>query len=280
MPWIEDDRCNALLFSELKKLSIEHGALERLVGAINTDEASLALDKARSGDKHQPGKVLLVTTTLSRWLDGGLEKLKAAQPHKKRLVFEFLERSEAFRTAIYREPDVLPEGLAAFFRQRRRLHGDLQFSGLNDLDGTYDLFQRSEEDEEKLAVSTLTIETISGATCFAIQPHFADNAADFEPSKAPIKGIMFSTTFAGMTMIALGPFDLSVYSITDSITKRDGNRETRFVRGAVQVIGKPDTSKPRKFIAESQRNIPNDHNLSLANYASQEVRDWLHLHGE
>lgn len=275
MPWIEDDRCNALLFSELKKLAEERGALERLVGAINTDEASLALDKARSGEKHQPVKALLVTTTLSRWLDGGLEKLKAAQPHKKRLVFEFLERSEAFRTAIYRKPDVLPEGLAAFFKKRRRLHGDLQFSGLDDLDGTYDSFQRSEEGEGKLDVSTLTIETISGVTCFSIQPHVDDSTADFEPSRAPIKGIMFNTSAAGMTMIAIGPFDLSIYSIADSITKRTGGAETRFIRGTVQVIGKSDSAEQHKFIAQSRGQYAPKYDGSRIKNLMSEIEDWL-----
>lgn len=275
MPWIENDESNAVLYEELHKLSHERGALERLVGAINEDETAKALDEARRGEKHQSRKALLVTTTLTRWLDGGLEKLKTAQPHKKRLVFEFLERSEAFPTAIYAPPNIVPDEIAAFFQQRKKRHAELRLNGLSYLDGRYDLFERT-EDKVVLSVSTLTIQTIAGVTCFAEQPHVADRSAPPDTSRAPMKGVAFSN-MAGTSMIGIRAFDLSIFSVADSSSKQSAAGEVRYIRGSVQMIGNTDQLAPRKFIAESQNFTLPGRNPAMVEFASQEVKDWLNL---
>ena len=54
MPWQEDDDHNQSLLKALKALTSEKGAIERLAGAINGDERSRTLDRARQGGKHKP----------------------------------------------------------------------------------------------------------------------------------------------------------------------------------------------------------------------------------
>src|SRR3546814_13280446 len=65
-----------------------------------------------------------------------LARLTNAQSHMKRIVFEFLERSESFRTSIYNPAPALPEGLAAFIPANQKTLRQLSFSRLKNLAGT------------------------------------------------------------------------------------------------------------------------------------------------
>lgn len=142
MPWQEDDDHNQSLLKVLQALASEKGAIERLAGAIDNDDRSRALDRARRGDKHKPGNKLLQATTLSRWIKGGPPRLANAQPHKKRLVYEFLERSPEFATDIYRPEGRLPRGFLTFAAEHSERLAKPFEKDLSNLDGAFELYRR------------------------------------------------------------------------------------------------------------------------------------------
>src|SRR3546814_17029237 len=72
-----------------------------------------------------------------------LARLTNAQSHMKRIVFEFLERSESFRTSIYNPAPGLPEGFAAFIAAQQKTLSQLRFRRLNNLDGTSRHYRRA-----------------------------------------------------------------------------------------------------------------------------------------
>lgn len=117
MPWQETEEHNRRLHEALSELAAEKGALVRLAGALNADPRAASTDTTRRGGQHQDRKDLIAASTLARWQQEGLARLTNAQSHKKRIVFEFLERSESFRTSIY-NPAPRPAG--GFRRLHRR----------------------------------------------------------------------------------------------------------------------------------------------------------------
>src|SRR5690606_3677513 len=110
MPWQETEEHNRRLHEALSELAAEKGALVRLAGALNADIPAASMDAARRGDQHQDRRDLIAASTLTRWQQEVIERLTNAQSHRKRIVFEFLERSESFRTSIYNPAPGLPEG--------------------------------------------------------------------------------------------------------------------------------------------------------------------------
>lgn len=179
MPWQEDDDHNQRLLRALQALASEKGAIERLAGAINGDERSLALDRARQGDKHKPRQSLIQATTLSRWLKGGLAGVTAAQPHKKRLVYEFLERSPEFATDIYRPEGRLPRGFLSFAAEHSERLGKPFEKDLSKLDGAFELYRPSwttPERKDRVVISKLEIKSEGGFTRFREEQHHTDEA--------------------------------------------------------------------------------------------------------
>ncbi|KIT16374.1 hypothetical protein [Jannaschia aquimarina] len=176
MPWQEDDDHNQKLLKALEALASETGAIERLAGAIDNDERSRALDRARQGDKHKPRQSLIQATTLSRWIKGGLTN---AQPHKKRLVYEFLKRSPEFATDIYRPEGRLPRGFLAFAAKHSERLGKPFDKDLSKLDGAFELYRpawTTPERKDRVVISKLEIKTESGFTRFREEQRYTDEA--------------------------------------------------------------------------------------------------------
>jgi hypothetical protein len=165
MPWQEDDDHNQSLLKVLQALASEKGAIERLAGAIDNDDRSRALDRARRGDKHKPGNKLLQATTLSRWIKGGPPRLANAQPHKKRLVYEFLERSPEFATDIYRPEGRLPRGFLTFAAEHSERLAKPFEKDLSKLDGAFELYRpawTTPHRRDRVLVSKLLFTTENG----------------------------------------------------------------------------------------------------------------------
>ncbi|MBI1238289.1 MAG: hypothetical protein GC199_02995 [Alphaproteobacteria bacterium] len=177
MPWIETDEQNRLLFEALTQLAAEKGALERLTGAINADKRALATDLARRGDKHQANKALLDPSTLDRWQKEGLARLTNAQPHKKRLVYEFLERSPDFRTDLYRPEGQLPPGFLAYIAEHGARMVQPFVKDLSKLDGAFELFRpawTTPARRNRVLVSRLLFTTSRGFTRFREEQDYID----------------------------------------------------------------------------------------------------------
>lgn len=179
MPWIETDENNRLLFEALTQLAVEKGALERLTGAINADKRAQATDFARRGDKHQANKALLDSSTLDRWQKEGLARLMNAQPHKKRLVYEFLERSPDFRTDLYRPEGQLPPGFLAYVAEHGARLAQPLAKDLSKLDGAFELFRpawTTPMRRNRVLVSRLLFTTSRGFTRFREEQDYTDTA--------------------------------------------------------------------------------------------------------
>jgi len=177
MPWIESDEQNKLLFEALTELAAEKGALERLTGAINKDARAQATDVARSGGKHQANKALLAPSTLDRWQKEGLARLTNAQPHKKRLVYEFLERSPDFRTGLHRPEGQLPPGFLAYAAEHGSRLAQPFTKDLSKLDGAFELFRpawTTPMRNNRVLVSRLLFTTSGGFTRFREEQDFID----------------------------------------------------------------------------------------------------------
>lgn len=179
MPWLETDAHNAQLFSALTELAAERGALERLAGAINDDELAQAVDDGRRGRKHKPRQTIVAESTLVRWQAEGLERVTNAQPHKKRIVYEFLERSQEFRTALYRPDGNLPPGFLAYVAANGpRLSQPFQ-KDLRKLDGAFSLYRpawTTPERRDRILVSRLAFRTEGGFTRFREEQDYVDEA--------------------------------------------------------------------------------------------------------
>lgn len=161
----------------INTLAAEKGALERLAGAINNDPRAHATDQARRGAKHQANKTLLVTSTLDRWLNEGLTRLINAQPHKKRLVYEFLERSPEFRTEIYRPEGLLPSGFLAYAAEGSARLAQPFAKDLSKLDGAFELFRpawTTPTRRNRVVVSRLLFKTRGGFTSFREEQDYTD----------------------------------------------------------------------------------------------------------
>jgi hypothetical protein len=198
MPWQETDEQNKRLFDALSELAHEKGALERLAGAINADHRALASDRARQGNKHKPRKTLVAESTLGRWQEEGLGRVTNAQSHKKRIVFEFLERSADFRTELFRPLSGLPAGLAEFAGLHRDQIGEAFSSDLAELDGTYRVFRPARHDlglrHARIRISRLQIVSSGGVTRFIEFQRFKDPDLPNFPMDRTDDGLVLSMT--------------------------------------------------------------------------------------
>ncbi len=198
MPWQETDQHNRRLLDALSELACEKGALERLAGAINTDDRAQASDRARQGSKHKPRKTLIAESTLTRWQEEGLVRVSNAQSHKKRIVFEFLERSADFRTDLFRPLSGLPAGLAEFAAAHSDRIGEAFSPDLAKLDGVYRVFRParlvSGLRHARIKISRLLIETSGGVTRFTELQRFQDPDSPNFPMDRTDDGLVLSIT--------------------------------------------------------------------------------------
>ena len=284
MPWIENEQCNQRLFQALQELAAERGALERLVGAINNDEASKALDEARRGEKHQPRKALLATTTLTRWLEGGLSKLSAAQPHKKRLVYEFLERSQEFRTDLFNPAPSIPAGLTAFLATQGDALSRLQFDGLGMLDGRYHLLRRAwtePDNNKRMVLSKLDVKTEAGLTRFVEFNEFHDSRRQDVFITERDEGIVVRSG-GGLFMLAIGQESarLKLYCAHAVHPAIDGTEMVRELKGNVMNANSASDSASQRFIASRVGMYAEDPGTLSTYFANEETLKWLELEKE
>lgn len=177
MPWIETEEHNKRLYEALAALGAERGALGRLTGAINEDPRTQATDSARRGDKHQAKKTVLAPSTLDRWLKEGLTRLTNAQPHKKRLVYEFLERSPEFRTDLYRPRAKVPPGFLAYAAEHSERLSQPFAKDLSKLDGNFQMFRpawTTPSRRDRVLVTRLLFATEGGFTRFREEQNYID----------------------------------------------------------------------------------------------------------
>lgn len=205
MPWNDWHEDHVRLDRALGRLASE-GSIDRLAGVINADDVSQNFDQARSGSAHQPRNELIAATTLSRWVKGGLPRLIKAHSHKKRLVYQFLERSRAFQTELYRPQLNLPEGLDRFRIKQHDALGRLRFHDLERLDGVYRLYRRAwttPERHDRVLVSRLGIETQLGVTFFVELQDYRDDARGGIKVQEKDAGFVLSCG-TNLVMIAVG----------------------------------------------------------------------------
>lgn len=196
MPWQETDENNQRLFDALSELAREKGALERLAGAINADDRANASDRARQGSKHKLRKTLIAESTLARWQEEGLARVSNAQSHKKRIVFEFLERSGDFRTELFRPLSGLPAGLAEFAAEYRDQISEAFSPDLATLDGIYRVFRPARLVSglryARVKISRLQIQTSGGVTRYSELQRFKDPDSPNFPMNRADDGLVLS----------------------------------------------------------------------------------------
>jgi len=203
---METDEYNKGLFAALTQLAAEKGALERLAGAINNDGRAQATERARKGVKHKDRLTLVASSTLARWQDEGLARVSNAQPHKKRIVYEFLERTPEFRTELYRPEGQLPPGFlsyAAAFGARLAQPFD---KDLSKLDGAFELFRpawTTPERSDRVLVSRLKFTTEAGFTRFREEQDYIDPVYHDAQIQETDEGAVFFTA-ASIIMFSLG----------------------------------------------------------------------------
>jgi hypothetical protein len=131
-------------------------------------------------------------TTLTRWVSMLDPNLDSAIPdeavatfrarskyRQKQLVYDFLRRSRAIHTSLRSEAPSLPTGFNAFLDDLKTPLAKLRFDRLDNLDGIYELFRRAwttPERTDRVLVSRLVIETVSGLTRFREEQDYRDEA--------------------------------------------------------------------------------------------------------
>lgn len=177
MPWEETDEHNGRLLEALSRLAREKGALERLAGAINADERAHAIERARRGRKHKERRTIVAESTLVRWQEKGLPRVTNAQPHKKRIVYEFLERSPAFPTDLYRPGGHFPPGLLSYAAEHGARLAQPFAKDLRKLDGAFELYRpawTTPDRRDRVLVSRLLFTTRDGFTRFREEQDYID----------------------------------------------------------------------------------------------------------
>ncbi|MFY0311163.1 hypothetical protein ACFMBG_14835 [Leisingera sp. D0M16] len=206
MPWTETDEHNKALYLALTQLAAEKGALERLAGAITDDERAQATARARKGIKHKDKKTLVAGSTLVRWQEEGLAYVSNAQSHKKRIVFEFLERSPEFKTELFRPEGQLPQGLLSYAAANGRRLAQPFDKELSKLDGVFELYRpawTTPERSDRVLVSRLKFSTEGGFTRFREEQDYIDpDYQDAQIHEIDEGGVMF--TAANIIMFGLG----------------------------------------------------------------------------
>lgn len=250
MSWQEDDDHNQRLLKALQTLASEKGAIERLAGAIDGDDRSRALDRARQGDKHKPRQSLIQATTLSRWIKGGLTN---AQPHKKRLVFEFLERSPEFATDIYRPEGRLPRGFLAFAADHSQRLAKPFDKDLSKLDGAFVLYRpawTTPHRRDRVLVSKLLFTTENGFTRFREEQDYIDPEFQNARVRETDEGAVFFTA-ANIILMGFGvnAERVKLYAVNSWFDSLSGELPvTRFSGSMMGVSGRRD-QKGFPFVA-------------------------------
>lgn len=253
MPWQEDDDHNQRLLKALQALASEKGAIERLAGAINGDERSRALDRARQGDKHKPGLTLLQATTLSRWIKGGLPRLANAQPHKKRLVYEFLERSPEFATDIYRPEGRLPRGFLAFAAGNSERLAKPFEKDLSKLDGAFALYRpawTTPHRRDRVLVSKLLFITENGFTRFREEQDYIDPEFQNARVRETDEGAVFFTA-ANIILMGFGvnAERVKLYAVNSWFDSLSGELPVTRLSGSMMGVSGRRDQKGYPFVA-------------------------------
>lgn len=279
MPWVETDEHNKRLLSALTELAAERGALERLAGAINADRRATTLDAARRGDKHQERKDVIVASTLTRWQQEGIERIANAQPHKKRLVYEFLERSENFRTSIYNPAPSLPQGLAAFVAAQKETFAHLRFERLANLDGIYRLYRRAwttPDRHDRVLVSRLSLETVEGLTRYREEQDYRDDARGGMPVQERDEGVVFISG-TNLFLFGFGKDEPRVKFFAAHAWRPmiDGTRPVYELKGTVIGVGGEGPHSSTPFIAYRADDPEFASGIASADTVDPEINAWI-----
>lgn len=206
VPWTGSEEDNQRLLDALRVLAREKGTLGRVAQAMAADPIAITTEEKRSGRKYDNRKAMIATSTLERWKDEGLERVTDAQPHKKRLVFEFLERSPEFRTALYRPEAQVPPGLMAFLAANASRVSQPFAKDLSKLDGAFKLYRpawTTPEQRDRVLVSRLLFTTDGGSTRFREEQDYVDTGFhDARIHEIDEGAVMF--TAACIVMFGLG----------------------------------------------------------------------------
>lgn len=250
MPWQENDDHNQRLLKALQALASEKGAIERLAGAIDGDDRSRALDRARQGDKHKPRQSLIQATTLSRWIKGGLTN---AQPHKKRLVFEFLERSPEFATDIYRPEGRLPRGFLSFAAEHAERLAKPFDKDLSKLDGAFELYRpawTTPHRRDRVLVSKLLFTTENGFTRFREEQDYIDPEFQNARVRETDEGAVFFTA-ANIILMGFGMNEerVKLYAASSWFSSLSGELPVTRLSGSMMGVSGRRDQKGYPFVA-------------------------------
>lgn len=279
MPWIETDEHNRRLLAALTELAGERGALERLAGAINADRRATTLDAARRGEKHQDRRDVIAASTLARWQQEGLERITYAQPHKKRIVYEFLETSDAFRTPVYNPAPGLPDGLAAFVAAQQGTFAHLRFHRLANLDGVYRLYRRAwamPERRDQVLISRLTIDTVAGLTRYREDQDYTVEGRGAMPVQEHDNGVIF---LSGTNLILFGfgkdEPRVKLFAVHAWRPMIDGARPVYELKGTVIGVGGEGPHSSTPFIAYRDDDPEFDTGIIPAENVDSDICAWI-----
>ncbi|WP_306120917.1 MULTISPECIES: hypothetical protein [unclassified Roseitalea] len=279
MPWIETEDHNKRLLEALTFLAKERGALGRLAGALDSDQRIALKDAARSGDQHKRKISLIAPSTIERWQQGGLEKLMRAQPHKKRLVYEFLERSEEFRTAIYNPSPDLPDGFAAFVAAQKETLSKLRFEGLNNLDGVYRLYRRAwttPARNDRVLISKLIFQTVGGLTRYWEEQDYKDDVRGNISVEETDEGVAFASG-SNLFLLGFGKDEARIkFSAIHALRPMiDGEKPVHELRGSVMGVTGEGPHASTLFIAYRANNVDFLSEVVPAIGVDRDIRSWI-----
>lgn len=279
MPWMENGEHNNRLLTALNELAAERGALERLAGAINADARAAAMDAARRGENHQDRRDIIAASTLTRWRQEGLARIANAQPHKKRIVFEFLESADTFRTSIYNPAPGLPDGLAEFIIAQRDSLSQLRFQRLSNLDGTYRLYRRSwamPDRRDQVLISRLTIETVAGLTRYCEEQDYTIEARGDMPVQEHDEGVVFNS---GTNVIMLGfgndASRIKLFAIHAWHPTIDGKQPVYELKGSLMGVSGTGPHSSTPFVAFRADGAEIETGIVSADSVDPEIRGWI-----
>lgn len=203
MPWEGTRPQHQALWEALDKLCEKDAIrLGRVARAINADPQAKATARAWG---QEDNRSLIDASTLKRWHAGQTERLIRAQPLKKTVVYEYLERSPDFKTGLYRPDGELAPGLLSYLGEHGVHIAAMLQKNLSDLDGTYRMFRPAWTipglAKHRVLVSRLRINSVRGFTTFREDQDYTDPAAQNLVVKQTEEGALF---YNGDNLIGLG----------------------------------------------------------------------------
>jgi hypothetical protein len=183
-----------------------------LASCIAADKTSQELAARLAKIRHAP----VNRTTLERWINGldpdptssvpdaAVQAFRKKDYSLQQIVYEFLERSTAIRTSLFNPARGLPHGFAEFVSDSRKPLARLRFEGLQNLDGVYAMYRRSwttPERRDRVLISRLEIESVSGTTRFREVQDFRDDARGNMPVQQADHGLIFNS---GLNIFFMG----------------------------------------------------------------------------